>query len=94
MEEVAGKSGAKRVPGKVDEKAAANNAESVATRGRSASKSNGVRDSMLGRRELTFLLIRFVSSVQPWLLFCRERFESFSANAQSFSFAVQLSQLS
>ncbi|PYJ00510.1 MAG: hypothetical protein DMF00_07590 [Verrucomicrobia bacterium] len=65
----------------MDEKAAANNAESLATRGRSASKSNGERDSMLGRRELTFLLIRFVSSVQPWLLFCRERFESLSANA-------------
>ena len=89
MEEVAEKSAAKRVPGKVDEKAAANNAESVATRGRSASKSNGVRDSMLGRRELTFLLIRFVSFVQPLLLLCRERCASFSAYAQSFSFVVQ-----
>jgi len=44
VEEAAGKSAAKRVPEKADEKAAANNARSLATTGRSASKSNGERD--------------------------------------------------
>jgi len=53
---------------------------------RSANPSGLVR---IGRTP-TFTLTWPVSFVQPWLLFCRELCASFSTNAQSFSFALQL----
>lgn len=82
-EEVAGKSEANQVPAKVEEKA---------VEGRPHDTTDC--DRIIRKRIGNFILIWPVSFVQPWLPLCRERCGSFSVDAQSFSFAVQLRLLS
>jgi hypothetical protein len=81
-EEVAGKNGANRVLVRAAEKAAGNNAG-----GNFDSRCFGL--ARIGTTP-TSILIGLVSFAQPWLPLCRELCGSFSTNAQSFFFAVQL----
>ena len=51
-------------------------------------------DQITRNGQANFISIWFASFAQTWLPFCREPCESFSADAHSFSFAVQLWPLS